>query len=154
MQTRGDLQTWERGTPAVEAQSGALVPPRDEDGVGVIVPGGDCEWQVVTRGTSPALRTLRLPSGSVLLHSLAAAHRPAAASQDVYQLAFRTAQAEWLGWDNFIISFSGFPRDYVAGLSWQQRGAIGFPHAEHPFWSEDTRAYVTERYGGSWEARL
>ena len=56
--------------------------------------------------------------------------------------------------DNFIISFSGFPRDYVAGLSWQQRGAIGFPHAEHPFWSEDTRAYVTERYGGSWEARL
>ena len=66
MQTRGDLQTWERGTPAVEALSGALVPPRDEDGVGVIVPGGDCEWQVVTRGTSPALRTLRLPSGSVV----------------------------------------------------------------------------------------
>ena len=48
-----------------------------------------------------------------------------------------SGQAEWLGWDNFVISFSGFPRDYVAGLSWRQRAAIGFPHATHGFWSEE-----------------
>ena len=70
------------------------MPPRDADAVGVVVPDGGCAWEIETRGARPARRTLRLPAGAVLLHSLACAHRPAATSQAVYQMVFRTAEAE------------------------------------------------------------
>ncbi|MEU4586165.1 phytanoyl-CoA dioxygenase family protein [Kitasatospora aureofaciens] len=102
------------------------------------------------------------PAGSLLLFEARTYHRAVdisrpGAARFVLNTAFRTAQAEWVGYHAW--PFRGKRPEWVAWLarsSPAQLQALGFPPPHHPYWTPGTLRAVGLRYPGidlsAWEA--
>jgi hypothetical protein len=104
------------------------------------------------------------PAGSVLAYRPDVYHRGTAMrtperARFLLHVAFRPADAEWIGYNAWPIACEGFAwHRFVAHANVRQLTLLGFPEPGHPYWTPETLAGVGARYPsldmGPWAERM
>jgi hypothetical protein len=92
------------------------------------------------------------PAGSVLAYRPDVYHRGTAMREPgrvryLLHVAYRPADAEWIGYHAWPIAGEGFAwHRFVAHANVRQLTVLGFPEPGHPYWTPETLAGVGARY--------
>jgi len=92
------------------------------------------------------------PAGSVLAYRPDVYHRGTAMrtperARLLLHVAYRPADAEWIGYNAWPIAGEGFAwHRFVAHSNVRQLTLLGFPEPGHPYWTPETLAGVGARY--------